>query len=92
MKTLSISAPDADFDQTVEALCLKGNWLQNGDLENGNKVDFAQGVLLDWLGECRRAYAASIHMKQVQDLQAQIQAAIEAGNVAAREAVVLEIK
>jgi hypothetical protein len=92
MKTLSISVDDAIFDATVEALCLKGNWRQVGDLENGDKVEFAKGILLDYMGECIH----NMEMQKVQDLlQQQQQAAQEqilAANAAARQAVVMKVE
>ena len=55
-KTISLVVPDATFPDVIEGLCLKGNWLQTGDLENGNKTDFANKVLFDFVAGCVKEY------------------------------------
>ena len=92
-KTLSLTAPAEVFDATVEALCLKGNWAQNADTTLGDegKVEFAKGVLLDFLGECIH----SLEMAKVRDAinkqQQDAAAAISEGNAKARLSVKLKI-
>ena len=76
MKTLTITAPDAIFDQTVNALAYAGGWADvAGDPENeANKLSFAKERLIVLLGDQNREYAA----QQIRRAgQAQIQATIE---------------
>ena len=93
-KTLTLTAEDALFATTVEALCDKGNWQQNGDLKLGEegKLEFAKGVLLDFMGEC----ITGLKMKQVQSALAEQQKAyaeqIAKANLDARGAVTLAIE
>ena len=94
MKTLSLSAPDDIFDKSIEALCERGNYQQTGDLTLGQegKLEFAKGILLDFIGDCIH----QLEMKAVQAaIQKQQQAAVEqiqAANLAARGAVEVKVE
>jgi hypothetical protein len=85
-KTLSITALDEDFQATVAALCHAGNY------QAGDPLEFAKGVLLDFLGNVRSSHARFLARQKVDELQRQIDAAIEAGNASARKAVVLSVE
>lgn len=76
MKTLTITAPDEIFDQTVNALAYIGGWVDvPSDPENAaNKLAFAKERLIVLLGDQNREYAT----QQIRRAgQAQIQAAID---------------
>lgn len=94
MKTLSLTAPDEVFDKAVEALCEKGNWAQTGDLDLGDegKVDFAKGILLDWLGELIGAMETRKAQEAIHAQQAAIAEQIRLANIAAREVVALRVE
>lgn len=75
MKTLTITAPDDIFDQTVDALCFTGGY--GGDTEG--KLAFAKEHLITILGDVTRQYA----QQQIrQSAQRQIQESIEASHAA----------
>lgn len=75
MKTLTLSAPDEIFDQTVDALCFTGGY--GGDTEG--KLAFAKEQLITILGDVTRQHA----QQQIrQSAQQQIQASIEAAHAA----------
>ncbi len=94
MKTLSLSAPDEVFNKAIEALCMRGNYLQTGDLTLGEegKIDFAKGILMDWLGELITAMESKKIQEQIQSQQQAFMEQIRLANMAAREAVSLEVK
>jgi hypothetical protein len=84
MKKLTITAPDAIFDQTVNSLAYMGGWADViDDPENeANKLAFAKERLIVLLGDQNREYAA----RQIRQAgQAQIQATVETvfGQIAA---------
>lgn len=81
MKTLSISTEDEEFNATIEALCHSGNY------QSGDKVEFAQQVLLEFLGRCRKDLAMQ-QVRQELDKQAQIyHEQIEEANSKAKDTV-----
>lgn len=62
MKSITISAPDEQFDLCVDAICEEGSYsakVNGGDgkvIDNPiSKVDFAKSKLLAWLGDKLRA-------------------------------------
>ncbi len=93
-KTLSLTAPDDVFDSAVDALALKGNWAQNGDLTLGDagKLDFAKGVLLDFIGACIHDWKMAEVREAINQQQQRAAEAIQAGNAAARSTVEMKIE
>lgn len=90
MKTVSISAPDETFDQTVEALCFTGGY--NGDpLDGVAKLEFAKEQLVMMLGDRNRDYARSqIRQATAAAADLQITAALEQ-IAATRDTVIVTI-
>lgn len=85
-RTLSITAPEEDINATIDALC------QRGGYKDGDKVAFAQGVLLDWLGRVRaQAACCGIRDKHNKEL-ADAQKAAHDANVAVRAKVEINVK
>lgn len=75
MKTLTITAPDEIFDQTVNALAYLGGWADlSDDPDNeAKKLAFAKERLIVLLGDQNREYVS----QQIrQTAQSQIQATI----------------
>lgn len=76
MKTLSITAPDEIFNQTVEALCHRGGY--SGDAaDSAAKLVFSQEQVITLLNDVTRDYAA---YQIRQSAQQQAQTAILAAN------------
>lgn len=90
MKTVSISAPDATFDATVDALCFTGGY--SGDpLDSVAKLEFAKEQLVLMLGDKNREYAQrQIRQAAAVTTETQIQAAF-AQIAATRDTVVVDI-
>lgn len=86
MKTLTITAPDAIFDKTVDALCSLGGY------SDGDRLEFAKEQLVMLLGDKVREYAA----RQIRQAgQEKIQATIQATNAEiakTRDTIVVDIK
>ncbi len=70
MKTLTVSAPDEIFDQTIEALCFTGGY--NGDPTDADaKLAFAKEQVITLLGDANRQYAAQ-QIRKVAMAQAEL--------------------
>jgi hypothetical protein len=85
MKTLTITAPDEIFDQTVTALCALGGY------SDGDRLEFAKDQLILLLGDKVREYARQqIRHAGQETIQATIQVAY-AEIAKTRETIIVEI-
>ncbi len=90
MMTLTISAPDNTFKQTVESLCFCGGYSGNAD-DDAAKLEFAKEQLITLLGDKNREYAQrQIRQAAAAAVEVQINQA-HAAIAATRESIVVTV-